>query len=90
MAHVLILHQIVIEIDYSLVKMLINKFVRILKLVEDVGINIVLLNNFGCSKDKGYSKRVKRKWGFNKDIEWEECYKFVNYRLIYKAINMQY
>jgi hypothetical protein len=70
--------------------MLTNKFIRILKLVEDVGTNIVLLNNFGCSKDKGCSKRVKRKWGFNEDIKWEECYKFVNYRLIYKAINMQY
>ena len=70
--------------------MLTNKFIRILKLVEDVSINIVLLNNFKCSKDKGYSKRVKRKWGFNKDIKWEEYYKFVNYRLIYKAINMQY
>ena len=49
--------------------MLTNKFIRILKLVEDVGINIVLLNNFGYSKDKGYSKRVKRKWGFNEDIK---------------------
>ena len=70
--------------------MLTNKFIRILKLVEDVSTNIVLFNNFKYSKDKGYSKRVKRKWGFNEDIEWEECYKFVNYRLIYKAINMQY
>ena len=41
--------------------MLINKFIRILKLVEDVSINIILLNNFRYSKDKGYSKRVKRK-----------------------------
>ena len=41
--------------------MLINKFIRILKLVKDININIVLLNNFGYSKDKGYSKRVKRK-----------------------------
>ena len=49
--------------------MLTNKFAKILKLVEDVGTNIVLLNNFGYSKDKGYSKRVKRKWGFNKDIK---------------------
>ena len=70
--------------------MLTNKFIRILKLVEDIGTNIVLLNNFRCSEDKGYSKRVERKWGFNKDIEWEECYKFVNYRPIYKAIDVQY
>ena len=41
--------------------MLTNKFIRILKLVEDISINIVLLNNFRCSKDKDYSKKVKRK-----------------------------
>ena len=68
--------------------MLTNKFIRILKLVEDVSTNIVLLNNFRYSEDKGYSKRVKRKQGFNEDIKWEECYKFVNYRPIYKAIDV--
>jgi hypothetical protein len=68
--------------------MLTNKFIRILKLVENISTNIVLLNNFGYSKDKGYSKRVKRKWGFNEDIKWKKCYKFVNYRPIYKAINI--
>ena len=41
--------------------MLTNEFIRILKLVEDISTNIVLLNNFGYSKDKGRSKRVKRK-----------------------------
>ena len=59
--YVLILYQIVIEIDYSLIEMLTNEFIRILKLVEDVSTNIVLLNNFRYSEDKGYSKRVKRK-----------------------------
>jgi len=67
--HILILHQIVIEINYSLIKMLTNKFIKILKLVEDISTNIVLLNNFRYSKDKSCSKRVKRKWGFNKDIK---------------------
>jgi hypothetical protein len=68
--------------------MLTNEFIRILKLVEDISMNIVLLNNFGYSKDKGYSKRVERKWGFNEDIEWEKCYEFINYRPIYKAIDV--
>lgn len=88
--HVPTLHQIVVEINFSLVEKLANEFARILKLAEDVGTNIVLLNNFGCSEDKGRSKRVERKWGFNEDIEWKKCYKFVNYRPIYEAINMQH
>jgi hypothetical protein len=88
--HVPTLYQIVVEIDFSLVEKLADKFARILKLAEDVGTSIVLLNNFGCSEDKGRSKRVERKWGFNEDIEWKECYKFVNYRPIYKAIDVQH
>ncbi|OCK95640.1 uncharacterized protein K441DRAFT_658354 [Cenococcum geophilum 1.58] len=88
--HVPTLHQIIVEIDFSIVEKLADEFARILKLAEDVGTNIVLLNNFGCSEDKGRSKRVERKWGFDEDIEWKECYEFVNYRPIYEAIDVQH
>jgi len=82
--HVPTLHRIVVEVDSSLVEKLADGFARIPKLAKDIGTKIVLLNNFGFSEDKGLSKGVERKWGFDEDIEWKECYELVNYSPIYK------
>jgi hypothetical protein len=88
--HVPKLHLITLEIDSSLVGILSDVFRRILNTKEDIGTNIVLLNNFGCSEDKGRSKRVERKWGFDEDVEWKECHEFFNYRPTYEVIGVRH
>lgn len=87
--HVPQLHRIVLEIDSSLVEIVASEFRRILNTTEHTGTDIVVLNNYGCSKDRGRRKGIERNWGFDEDVKWETYYQSFNHRPVYEVIDVQ-
>ncbi|KAF2016448.1 hypothetical protein BU24DRAFT_422787 [Aaosphaeria arxii CBS 175.79] len=83
------LYEITLEVTASIVKEQLPFLEQLIRKAADAGTDIVLLNNFKDSADKGRSRKVERKWGFDENIERTDCGDNEAYKPIYEKIVVQ-